>query len=178
MARLDVGDAGDHGLERLVPGNGYQHAIFPEQRDAGTAGAGKNVVLAQPFRAELAAIDRMVRVAARCYGLAALDADQHAAADRAVAARGLHPRVGNPGDRNLAVDRILGVAVLLLPGVDADQALESLEQAHACTPVGRERTKVRAMFSGTTVTKEIAGKQDRRKPGCQREQRVPPGGAK
>ena len=56
-------------------------------------------MLRQPLRAEHAAIDRMIRVAAHADGAAVLDADEHAAADRAVAAGRRHPACPAPSAR-------------------------------------------------------------------------------
>ncbi len=88
---LDVQNALDHGVEGLVPGDWNEHAVLAEQRLFGAAGSGEDVVFGEAFGAELAAVDGVVRVAADGDGLVVAHAEEHAAADRAVAAGGLDP---------------------------------------------------------------------------------------
>ena len=94
---LHDADALDHGVERLVPRDGFQLAILAQQRMRGAARSIENVVFAEALGAKLAAIYRVVGIAACRDCLAILHADQHAAADRAIAASGLHPPLGDAG---------------------------------------------------------------------------------
>ena len=107
-------------------------------------------MLAEALGAELAAVYGVVGIAARRDGLAVLDADQHAAADGAVAAGGLHPRVRHARLGDIAVAAVLAVGVARLRGVDPGHAPKFVEESHA----DLVRTKVRAMLSGTTETKK------------------------
>ncbi len=72
----------------------------------GAAGGVEDVVFAEALGAELAAVDGVVGIAAHGDGFAVLDADQHAAADGAVAAGGLDPVVGDAGGGDVAEARI------------------------------------------------------------------------
>ena len=155
---LNTGDSFHHRVQRLIPGDGLELAVLPQQRRLRAAGRAERVVLGQALGAQLAAVHRMVGVAARGHGFAVLDADQHAAADRAVAARRLHPRVRKARLRDVAKARVFGIGVVPGRGVEAEPALELGQEAHAwrlrralCT--ASRRTKVRAILSGTTVTK-------------------------
>ncbi len=99
---------------------GSSDAVFAQERRAWRGRGVEDVVLAEALGAELAAVDGVVRVAAGGDGLAVFDADEHAAADRAVAAGGLDPGVGHAASGDLAVHGVLRVAVFLLRGVDAE----------------------------------------------------------
>ena len=72
---------------------GSKHTVLAQERLLGAAGCVEDVVLGEALGAELAAIDGMVRVSADGDGLVVAHADEHAAADRAVAAGGLDPLV-------------------------------------------------------------------------------------
>ena len=88
------------------------------------AGGVENVVFAESLGAELAPIHWMIRVATDGDGFAVFDADEHAAADGAVAAGGLDPLVCYAGGGDVAEARVLLVGVLGLAGVDAEGAAE------------------------------------------------------
>ena len=109
-------------------------------------------MLGEALGAELAAIDGMVGVAAYGDGLVFAHADEHAAADGAVAAGGLDPFLGDARLGDVTEDGVFGVGVFFAAGVDAGEALDTREHrvAHAWTVL----TKVRAMLSGTTETKK------------------------
>ncbi len=154
MLGLQPGDALDHGCERFVPAHRLELAVLAQQRRARAARVVEHVVLAQALGAELAAVHGMIRITAHRDRLALLDADQHAAADGAVAAGRLDPGVGHSRGGDFAIHRVLRVGILCLRGVDAGEPLDLCQQAHAWAPAGRDRTKVSAMLSGTTVTKK------------------------
>ena len=87
--------------------------------------ASKRVVLGEALRAEHAAVHRVIRVAADADRPAVLDADEHAAADRAVAAGRRHPAVGDAAaPRRSRQFRIDGVGVAVRAGVEAEQPLQ------------------------------------------------------
>ena len=128
---LEHGDAFDHGIERLVPRHWNQRratAPFSQHGLGGAARCRDDVVLAQAFGTELAAIDRVVRITACGHRLALARAHQHAAAHGAVAAGGLGPGVGNAGLRQVAEARVIGVRVFLLRGVDAQHPQQACAQ--------------------------------------------------
>ncbi len=106
-------------------------------------------MFAEALGAELAPVYRMVGIAANRDCLAVLDANQHAAADRAVAAGGLDPPLGDAGAGDVAGYRVALERVLRLPGVDAQRASQA--GPHQWVP---PRVKVSAMFRGTTETKK------------------------
>src|ERR1700735_135831 len=106
-------------------------------------------MFAEPLGAKLAPVHRVVGVTADRDCLALLDANQHAAADRAVAASGLDPPLGNTGAGDVAGYRVALKGVLRLPGVDAQRAPQP--GPHQYVP---PRVKVSAMFRGTTETKK------------------------
>ena len=83
------------------------------------------MMLAQALRAELAAVYGVILIAAHRNGLPILDADLHAASDRAISAGGLHPSVGNSGGGHFAEARVIGVAVFPGQSVDAELASEA-----------------------------------------------------
>ena len=93
-------------VEGFVPGDGHELAVLAQERLFGAAGRVEDVVLAEALGAELAAVDGMVGIAADGDGLVVADADEHAAADRAVAAGGLDPGVGDAGGGDVAEARV------------------------------------------------------------------------
>jgi hypothetical protein len=95
VTHLNIADAFNHRVEGFVPTDRNEHTVLAEQRLFGAAGCGEDVVLGEAFGAELAAVDRVVRVAADGDGLVVAHAEEHAATDRAVAARGLDPLFRN-----------------------------------------------------------------------------------
>jgi hypothetical protein len=151
VALLNVTEAMDHGIEGFVPGDGSEDAIFAKQRLFGAPRCSEDVMLGEPLGAELAAVDGMIRVPACRDRLVVSHADEHAAADRTVAAGGLDPLLRNPRLGGVAEDGVLGVVVLFAAYINADESFEVGEEgAHTCT----DRTKVSAMLSGTTATKK------------------------
>src|SRR5262245_40784610 len=110
----------------------------------------QHLVLREAPRAEQAAIDRMIRIAADRDRAAVADADEHAATDRAVAAGRRHPALGNPARRRVADDRIVGVRITIRPGVETDEPLERRQRslhAASCARYGAARCR------GTALTK-------------------------
>ena len=97
----------------------------------------------------------MAGVAAGGDGLAVLDADQHAAADGAVAAGGLDPGVGDAGGGGVAELGIDRVGVLLLAGVEAEEVEQAVDRFFEDFQWALSwLRKVSAMLSGTTETKK------------------------
>src|SRR5579884_4209596 len=92
----------------------------------------------------------MVRVAAHNNGFTPADANKHSASDRTVTAGGLYPLFGDARCGDKACFRIVPIGVLALKRVQAKCPAETCECAHSHPP----RTKVRAMLSGTTETKQ------------------------
>ena len=117
-----------------------------EQRIARARVGVHRVVLESPSGQSMPALTGMIRVAAHADGAAVLHADEHAAADRAVAAGRRHPAIGNPA-RGRVAGRLgsCAVGVLLGARVEAERA----SQAHAAS-LPRYGA---AMCFGTTLTK-------------------------
>ena len=78
----------------------------------------QRLVLAQSLRAQPPAVHRVVGIALHRDRPAVADADEHPAADRAVAARRAHPVVGR-GSRSQAGARLVNVGVAITTVVDA-----------------------------------------------------------
>ena len=104
-------------------------------------------MLGEPFRTERAAVDGMIRIAADAHRAAVLDADEHPAADRAVAAGRRHPAIGNLAGGRVAHHRIdARRRTFSALRVEAEEAL----QAHAAS-LPRYGA---AMCFGTALTKK------------------------
>src|SRR5689334_11874490 len=103
------------------------------------------MVLREAFGAELAAIDRMIGIAADGDRAVVACADQHAAADRAIAAGGAGPAIGDARRGDVAELGIVGVGVLRGERVEAEEALQ--------VQAASRRKNDAAIFFGTTVTK-------------------------
>ena len=93
---LHGGELFHHCGERSVPTDAGELAVLAEHRVFGSRVGLDHVVFGKPLWAELAVVHRMILITANRDRLAVLDANQHAAADRAVAAGS-----GNPVIRNL-----------------------------------------------------------------------------
>ena len=131
VALLDGGKVFDEGVESFVPRDRNEVAVLAQERLPGAAGVVEDVMLAETLRAELAKVDGVVGVAANGDGLAVLDADQHAAANGAVAAGGLDPGVGDAGGGDVSEAGVVLVGVVGLAGVDAEEAAEFRKEGHA-----------------------------------------------
>ena len=121
---LHVAKPGGHRLERLRPADRREPAARSaglEQRLPRAAIGRDRVVLGKAFRAQHAAVHRMVGVATYTHGAPVLDPDEHAAAHRAVAARRRDPPVGRPLRRDEARHRIHGVGIPLRLCVETEQ---------------------------------------------------------
>src|ERR1700677_2351953 len=92
---LDVQNAFDHGVEGFVPGDRNEHTVFAKERLSSASGSGEDVVFGEALGAEFAAVDGVVWIAADSDSLVVAYAEQHAAADGAVAACGLDPLFWN-----------------------------------------------------------------------------------
>ena len=99
-------------------------AVLAQERLFGAAGGVEDVVLGEALGAELAAIDGMVGIAAYGDGLVVAHADEHAAADGAVAAGGLDPFLRDARLGDVTEDGIFGVGVLVAAGVDAGESVD------------------------------------------------------
>ena len=95
MSALDGAEPLDHDIERFIPSDGNQLALFAQEGVSGSAGRGKNVMFTQSFGAQLATIHRMLFIAANCDRFAFSNANLHAATNRAVAAGRLDPAVSH-----------------------------------------------------------------------------------
>src|SRR6185436_12975468 len=139
--------ARDHRAECAIPRDRQEASILLEQRRARAAFGVEGVMFREPFRAEHAAIDWMGGVAADADRSPVTDADEHAAAHRAVPARGGDPRFGGALPRGVAGDRVDGIRVTIGVGVETEQARD----AHAASlPTSRYGA---AMWVGTTLVK-------------------------
>jgi hypothetical protein len=136
-----------HHLQRLVPGDALHLAVAAQQRILGAVVGADRVMLRQPLRAEHAAIHRVVGVAAHAHRLAVLDADEHPAADGAVAAGGRDPLVRDLLRGEMADDRIDAVGVAIGASVES----EHLFQGHAASRAVARYGAARCL--GTTLTK-------------------------
>ena len=85
------------------------------------------VVLGQALRAQPAAVDRVVGVALHGDGPAVAHAEQHPAADRAVAAGRAHPPVGGAAGADRPAARLVDVGVAVAAVVDAEQPADRPE---------------------------------------------------
>jgi hypothetical protein len=85
------------------------------------------VVLAEALGAELAAVDGVIGIAAHGDGFVVFDADEHAAADGAIAAGGFDPGVGDACAADVTEARIALEGVVGFAGVDAEGAADSLQ---------------------------------------------------
>ena len=93
MRRLNLAKARGHRRKGIVPADAVELTVLFEQRVARAIVRNDRVVLGQSFGAQHSAVDWMVWIAAYRHRTVSLDADEHAAAHRAVAARRRHPLV-------------------------------------------------------------------------------------
>ena len=105
-------------------------------------------------------VDRMVGIAGDRHGVVAPDAEQHAAADRAVAARGAHPAVDGAARTHGPATGLVDVGVAIAAVVDTEHALgagaHAPDEARRVAPRHRwlpaaPRQNAPGMFSGTTA---------------------------
>ena len=131
VLRLRLAKLRRHRREGFVPADAAELTVALEQRVTRAVVGDDGVMLREPLRAEHAAVDRMIRVAAHRHRAVALDADEHPASHRAVAARRRHPLVRHllrgdvPGN---LIDRV-GVAVS--SRVESEESLERHEASLA-----------------------------------------------
>jgi hypothetical protein len=113
----------DGDTDRLVPGRRFLGTALTLANLWGEEPAvgGDDVVLGQPFGTEASVVHRMLRVAHDADRLVAADAEQHAAADRAVATRRSHPAVGTAARIHHAALLVGRVARLVPSGGQAEQ---------------------------------------------------------
>ena len=149
VLRLRRTEALDHRADCLVPADAEQLAVLAQQRILRARLGVEGVVLGKTLRAELAAIHRMGRMRDAWPPPSVIHADFDAAADRAVAAGGRDPFVGDPLCATYSPSRPLrAVGVFTREIVDADQPL----RCSCCAPARRRR--LQPMFLGTTLTKK------------------------
>ena len=99
-----------------------QSASFAAQQRIASAVLGvDDVMFRQPLWAQLAAIDGMIRIATRGDCLAIANAHQHSAADRAIAARGLDPAVGNLLRGDVAYGRVFGEGIFFARDIESEK---------------------------------------------------------
>ena len=146
VARLGVPKGFDHRADRVVPAGAPQAAVPPQERRTGAVRGTHRFVLRESLRAEGPGVDRVVHVAAHAHGASFLHADEHAAADGAVAAGGPHPAIGNLARRGVPHDRIRGIGVVRRERIEAEEALD----VHAAA-LPRYAA---VMCRGTAVTKK------------------------
>src|SRR5205809_1067296 len=97
----------------------------------------------------------MVRITSHAHGAAVFDADEHAAADRAVSASSGNPLVGGLLGGHVTEAGVGNVGVLVGKDVEAQRALPvhaatSFRDATVTEPCSKNPA---AMFRGTTLTK-------------------------
>jgi hypothetical protein len=117
----------DHPVERGVPRRG----LAVEQRGPQAPGSIDRQVLGEALRAEAPAVHRMVRVALHGDRLVVAHADQHAAADGAVAARRAHPGVDGAAGAHRPLDGVGHVLVAIATMVRAKQPRDAIPQSRA-----------------------------------------------
>src|SRR6516162_9590019 len=115
----------DHCVERLVPTNACQFSILAKQGVFRSVGCFQRVVLGKSLWAERAGIDGMRGIPTHRYGPAILDAEEHAAANRAIAAGGGHPTVRDLALRGVPGGLIGCVGVLFRENVEAEMAFQT-----------------------------------------------------
>ena len=118
---------------------GVELAVFAQQWLFCAARGVENVVFAEALGAELAAVDRMIGITANCDGFVIFDADEHAAADGAVAAGGLNPGVGHARAGDVAEARIAVEGVVGLASVDAEGSANSFQHSVGASASEGER---------------------------------------
>ena len=135
-----------HRLDRFVPAHTLEPPGSAQQREPCPSRRVDGFVLGKPFRTERPPVDGMIRIAADADGAAILDADEHPAADGAVAAGRWHPAVRNLAGRRVAHHRVERVGILVGAGAEAEEAF----QAHAASLPRYGAT----MCFGTALTKK------------------------
>ena len=118
VSGLNVPEARGHRRERLVPADALHRPAAAQQRIPRAIVHGDGVVFGQALRAQHAAIHRVIGIASHRHGAAVLDADEHAAAHRAVSARGRHPAVRDLLRRDVAGNGIDAVGIPIGAGVE------------------------------------------------------------
>ncbi len=123
-----LGDEGGHRAVEHPDGEAEVEVEKRRKQRRGVAGLEEHLGI----RHGLALVYGVIGVAARRDGFAVLCADQHAAADGAVAAGGFGPGVGDAGFGDVPEAWVVAVGVFALVCVDADHALEAREQRWCC----------------------------------------------
>ena len=124
VSQLDVAEAFDHGVEGLIPGDWCENAVLAEKGLLGATWCGEDVVLGEALGAELAAVNRVIWIAACGDGLVVAHAQKHAATDGTVATGGLDPLLRNARRSGVTEVGIFAVRVLVVADVDANEAFE------------------------------------------------------
>jgi hypothetical protein len=149
----DAAEAGHHLVDGVLPRGHVAVDRGPEQAPVGV----DHLVLAQALRAQPPAVHRMLGVTQHRHRAPVAHAEQHAAPDRAVAARGAHPVVRGAALAHGPLQARLGHAVAVAAVVAADEAIEAGAprrahgDAHRWLPAAL-RQNAPGMFIGTTVT--------------------------
>ncbi len=123
---LHVAESRRHRLERFGPADAprLRSPRLAKHRIFGARGHMNRLVLRQALRTQRARVDGMIGIAANADRSAVLDADEHSAAHRAVAARCRHPAIGHALRRCVTGNGIVRVGVPIGEDIEAERALE------------------------------------------------------